>query len=215
MAKVVAPLLGWSASGQIAKTQVYAEWKGRPYARRYVIPANPNTAGQQLTRNTFKFLNALWQFLPAASIAAWGLYATVSRFTPRNGWLKQNNGPLRTQTDLLLLTASTAAGSGLVAASMVLVATSGGITATLVPPTLPVGWSIVSAHAMAIRDVNPQTSEIYDVGSAADVSAPYDCIITGLTNPNLYVVGGWFEYTKANGQPAFGVSLSDTETPLV
>ena len=213
MAKVVAPLLGWSASGQIAKTQVYAEWKGRPYARRYVIPANPNTAGQQLTRNTFKFLNALWQFMPAASIAAWQLYAVVSRFTPRNGWLKQNNGPLRTETDLLLLTASTAAGSGLVATSMVLVAASTQITATLVAPTVPVGWTVDAAHAVAIRNVDPQTSEIYDVGYATDVSAPYDCIITGLTDAVEYVVGGWFEYTKANGQKAYGVSLSDTETP--
>jgi len=213
MAKVVAPLLGWSASGQIAKTQVYAEWKGRPYARRYVIPANPNTAGQQLTRNTFKFLNALWQFLPAASIAAWQLYATVSRFTPRNGWLKQNNGVLRTETDLLLITPSTAAGSGLVASSMVLAVAPTQITATLVAPTLPVGWSIDSAHAMAIRNVDPQTSEIYDVGYGFDVAAPYDCVITGLTDAQEYVVGGWFEFTKANGQKAYGVAITDQATP--
>lgn len=213
MAKVVAPLLSWSALGQIAKTQVYSKWLGRPYVRRYVIPANPNTAGQQLTRNTFKFLNGLWQFLPASSIAAWTLYAKVNRFTPRNGWLKANVGPLRTETDLLLLVHSIAAGSGLVANSMTLVAGAGQITATLVKPGLPQGWTITKAHAMAIRDVDPQTSEVYNVRAADDATDPYDVVITGLGSGVLYVVGGWFEFVKANGETAYGVSLTDTETP--
>jgi len=50
MAKVKAPLLSFSAAGQIAETLVYFTWKGLDVVRQYVIPANPNTAKQQTQR---------------------------------------------------------------------------------------------------------------------------------------------------------------------
>lgn len=40
-------------SGKLASI-VFASWKGIAYGRLYVIPANPNTALQQVTRNKFK-----------------------------------------------------------------------------------------------------------------------------------------------------------------
>lgn len=46
MAKVKSPLLSLSASGSIAKTITFANWKGNAYVRELVIPANPRTAGQ-------------------------------------------------------------------------------------------------------------------------------------------------------------------------
>ena len=39
-----------SASGSFAKTLVASIWKGRPYMRQLVTPANPRTAGQLATR---------------------------------------------------------------------------------------------------------------------------------------------------------------------
>ena len=213
MPKITAPLLSFDASGQIAKTQVYSKWKGRPYVRRYVVPENPNTAGQQLTRNTFAFLNNLWKFLPAGAIGAWTQYADASRFTNRNGWLKQNVGPLRTETDLLNIVLSTAAGSGLIAAGLAVTPGAGSLELALTAPTLPAGWSIVMAHALAVRNVDPQTSDIYDVGSATDNSAPYAPTITGLTASEEYVCGGWFQFLKPNGDSAYGVSLQDVGTP--
>ncbi len=50
MAKVNGPFMSLSASGQFAKTLVASIWKGRPYMRQLVIPANPRTAGQQNVR---------------------------------------------------------------------------------------------------------------------------------------------------------------------
>lgn len=207
MATTRAPLLSWSASGAIAKTQVYAEWKGRPYVRRYVVPANPDTAEQQLTRNTFRFLNKLYQYLPAGALAAWELYGENSRFTARNGWLKQNNGPLREETTLADIILSPSAGSGLIATNLVLTPGNDQIQAVLTAPSLPVGWSIVQAHFLAVANVNPQTSAVYNAKSATDAAAPYDQTLTGLLNAQSYVVGGWFEYLKPNGDTAFGQSL--------
>jgi len=50
MAKVKGPLFSLDARGQIAKTLVYMGWKGIADVRKYVIPANPNTAAQQTQR---------------------------------------------------------------------------------------------------------------------------------------------------------------------
>src|SRR3546814_4148752 len=65
MAKTTAPLLSFGADGQIAKTMVYSKWKGIPYVRRHVVPANPQTVAQQLTRTTFSKLREMWKIAPA------------------------------------------------------------------------------------------------------------------------------------------------------
>lgn len=49
MAKVLMPLLSGSASGKFANAMVFQK-NGR--VREYVIPANPQTTGQMLVRNT-------------------------------------------------------------------------------------------------------------------------------------------------------------------
>ena len=77
MAKVKGPLFSLSASGQIAKTLVYGDWKGIDVVRKYVIPANPNTAGQQQQRGYFRNAVEDWHTdgFTAIDVAAWNLYA--------------------------------------------------------------------------------------------------------------------------------------------
>jgi len=65
MSKTTAPLLSLGASGQIASTLVASSWKGISYMRKYVIPANPRTAGQIAQRDVV-----------AASVNAWRMYLT-------------------------------------------------------------------------------------------------------------------------------------------
>ena len=49
MAKVTAPLMSMSASGQLGQTLVFDK-RGR--VRQYVVPANPQTSAQQLVRDS-------------------------------------------------------------------------------------------------------------------------------------------------------------------
>jgi hypothetical protein len=214
MARTTAPLLSWSASGQIAQTQVYSRWKGRGYVRRYVIPANPNTADQQETRNTFKWLNNFARYLPAGSIDAWTLYAANAQITERNAIIKQNLSNLRSQADLNNLIMSPSAGGGLVAAAIALTPGSAQISVALTAPTLPTGWTIVEAWAMAIRDQDPQTGLLYTT-TADSVAAPgpYTIVLTGLTASQLYQVGGWFVFQKPDLTFAYGVAILDQDTP--
>jgi len=81
MAKVKGPLFSLSASGQIAKTLVYGDWKGIDVVRKYVIPANPNTAGQQTQRGYFKAAVEDWHTdgFSAIDVAAWNLYALAQK----------------------------------------------------------------------------------------------------------------------------------------
>jgi len=206
MAKTNAPLLSWSASGQIAQTQVYSEWKGRPYVRRYVIPANPNTPAQASTRRAFQFLSAMWGFMPGSATGAWELYAQNSRFTATNGWIKQNLAAVRGATDLSNMILSTPAGNGLPAATMTPTPGVGQITVTLTAPSLPNGWSIVEAAALAVENVNPSTVDVTSIVAASVNSTPYEIALQGLESGTEYLVGGWFHYTRPDGKPAYGVS---------
>ena len=81
MAKVTGPLFSLSASGQIAKTLVFGDWKGIDIVRKYVIPANPKTAGQQTQRGFFSAAVEDWHTdgFTAIDVAAWNLYALAQK----------------------------------------------------------------------------------------------------------------------------------------
>lgn len=213
MARTVAPLLSFSAGGQIAKTQVYSVWKGRPYVRRYVVPSNPNSAAQQETRGAFKWLMNVWKFFPASAAEAWKAYADSLQITDRNAFAKANVSPLRSASDLTDFTLSPSARSGIIAADMNLTVGAGQVTVDLVEPSLPEGWAVVSAYAAAIRQQDPQTGAFYDVVAGSDASTPYSIVLTGLTSGQAYVVGGWFKFAKPDGSFAFGRSLQAVATP--
>jgi len=77
MAKLKAPLFSLSASGSLAKTLVYFNWKGINAVREHVVPTNPNTASQQTQRGYMT--SALAEFhgatYSADDITAWARLA--------------------------------------------------------------------------------------------------------------------------------------------
>jgi hypothetical protein len=214
MSRITAPLLSFGASGAIAKTQVYATWKGRPYVRRYAIPSNPNTTDQQETRNTFAWLNNVWKYMPSGAIGAWQAYGQNNRFTDRNGFIKRNLSDLRTQADLANFLFSPSANGGIAAAGIAATPGAGSLTLTLTAPTLPSGWTIVKAIAACIRQQDPQSGALYVVTSAEDATSPYTGLaLTGLTSAQVYVYGGWFQFQKPDTSYAYGEALMGTGTP--
>lgn len=71
MVKLQAPCLSLEASGSIAGALVFSKWKGRPYARSLVTPANPKSGGQVGMRAMFKFLAQKWNAISAGNKATW------------------------------------------------------------------------------------------------------------------------------------------------
>lgn len=210
MSKVTAPLLSFSASGQIGKAQVYGAWKGRQYARRYTIPANPQSAEQTLTRNTFSWLNNIYRYMPTDVLAAWAAYADNLRITDRNAFLKRNVGPMRDETDLLEMTISPSARAGIVAAGITVTPANDALGILLTAPTLPAGWTIARAVMVAIEDQDPQTDTDFAVHVATDSATPFDQTISGLKSAVTYLVGGFFVFNRPDGLLAYGESLQTT-----
>ena len=141
MAVPTAPLLSFSASGQIAKSMVFSRWKGRPYVRRYVIPSNPQSAAQTATRTVFAWGNAVWKLAPTLFQAPWDLFATGQVLTGRNAMLSSVVRNLRSQTDLSLMEFSPGAKGGLAPSSILTTAGVGTLTIDFTNPTPPTGWT--------------------------------------------------------------------------
>lgn len=71
MARVKAPLFSLEAGGTVAKTVVFSQWKGRPYARIHVVPLNPNTAKQVNVRTAMDLIVAAWALVSAPDKLLW------------------------------------------------------------------------------------------------------------------------------------------------
>jgi len=213
VAKTTAPLLSFGASGQIAKTQVYSKWKGRPYVRRHVIPSNPRTSEQTLTRTAFTWLQAVYKLAPALISAPWDAYAKGIVMTGRNAFTKQNLPTLRPATDLSVMVMSPGALGGLPPTAAVATPGSGQLSVAVTAPSdIPVGWTVASAVVAVIKDQDPQTDADYATFAGSDVSSPYTVVLTGLDTV-LYQVFAWLTWTRPDGLTAYSPSIQTSGTP--
>lgn len=89
MAKVTAPLFGFSASGKIADSLVFMKWKGIATVRKFLIPANPRTAAQTTQRNRMTAAVAAWHTVALTVLdqTAWNVLATLAA-KPLSGFNK-------------------------------------------------------------------------------------------------------------------------------
>lgn len=214
MAKVTGPLLSLGASGSIAKTIVVSKWRGKTYIRQHVIPANPKTTGQLMTRTVFKLLTQMWKLSGPFQIAPWNLFAKGRPFLGLNAHLGQNLKVLRAEADMNFFIGSPAAKGGL--APETVVATtgvgSGEVKATVVAPTPPTGWTLVGARAVAFPNQDPELDFIGPIIEGEDVTDPFEITLAGLPVATDCQVSAWLEWTKENGDQAFGVSITDQAT---
>lgn len=197
MSKVTAPLLSFSASGQIAKTMVYSEWKGVPYLRRYVIPANPRSSEQTLTRNLFGWLNNVWRIAPANFVAPWNAAAAGRPLTGRNLLIQHNIPVLRELTVATGMVMSPGAKAGLAATVTITPGDDQLTFAASAPDPLPSGWSIVKLVGVAIKQQDPQTDADYEVFAVEDTTSAYSVVMSGLESATAYVAAGWFVYQRS------------------
>lgn len=211
MAKTTAPLLSFGARGTIAKTAVYATWRGRSYVRRHVIPANPKTAEQTKTRSLFAWLNSIWKAYPTLSISPWDRFATGQAFLGRNAHIGQNISAMRDEIDIEDMIFSPGAKGGLGPLTFSPVGGVGVITCTFTQPAIPSGWTLQAAVACAIEAQNPQTASLFITVAAEEVSTPW--LVVALTVPaGTYWCGGWTRWAKPDGSIAYGPSLAAAAT---
>lgn len=91
MTRVQGPMFSVTASGTIGDAITYSNWKGLPYVRSRVIPANPQTADQTSIRNTLTAGVSAYQdtaSVPAASKLSWDYYASGTGMSGFNRYIK-------------------------------------------------------------------------------------------------------------------------------
>lgn len=214
MAKVKSPLLSIGAQGQIGKSQVYAVWRGVPYVRQHVTPANPRTVEQVTTRGTFHALVQLWKFLQGLSQAPWTANARGRPYTDRNKIVQTNLPVLRGQADMTNWVGSPGALGGFPLANLAAVggAASGEIDATLTTPPEPTDWTITSLTVQAIRDRDPVDLPAEIVQEAQELAPVADganaITLDGLAAGQDYVISAWIVWTRPDAQTAYGASLT-------
>lgn len=216
MAKLTGPLLSFGSKGQIGKAMVTASWRGIPYARQYVVPANPRTTAQQANRTMFALLREMYKLAPSVLRAPWDAFATGRPFLGVNKFVGENIRLMNGQTDMQLFLGSPGARGGLPPVSVAAAenGTPGELEVTVTVPTqLPDGWTVTSVAAAAFDDQDP--TGIFAGPLVADtVAAPGDVVtLAGLTSAVLNVAVGWVLYEKPDGKTAYSVSLATTATP--
>lgn len=222
MAKVKGPLLSLGASGQIGKSLVFGDWRGVKYAREHVVPANPNTTAQQLTRNTFTGADDQFKRMLTLAQAVWDASAVGKPFTARNKFISTFVRNLRGDADMTDYQGSPGVNGGLPLLSFTPV-TGGGageIDVVAEIPPEPVGWThdAVIYTAFLDRDpADPMTDFMEELESLAAAWAPgpppvSSDTLTGLLTGQDYAVSAWLRSTRADGVTAYGIGSTDIIT---
>ena len=92
MTRVTGPLFSLTASGTLGDVITYSSWKGLPYVRSRVIPANPQTDPQTSIRVTLTAGVSAWRddaSVPATSRSSWDFYASGTGMSGFNRYIKQ------------------------------------------------------------------------------------------------------------------------------
>lgn len=95
MVKVLGPMFSFEASGTIGNIATFSKWKGRPYVRQRVIPANPKSALQVATRAMLKFLSQAWIDVGSTPQGTWEELAAASQISPFNAYVGRNQSRFR------------------------------------------------------------------------------------------------------------------------
>jgi len=90
MALTKGPLFSLEASGTIGDAVVFSRWKGRSYARRHAVPANPKSVGQVSVRAAMKFLSQEWVNIAGDDQATWEDRADAANVSPFNAYCSNN-----------------------------------------------------------------------------------------------------------------------------
>lgn len=210
MAKIKGPLLSLSATGTVADTTTFAKWKGIPYVRQKVNPANPRTTAQVATRSVFGTAAKSWRRVPALFTEVWNDFILGRPLTGRNAYMGKYTENLRGETDLAQWQTSPGTRSGPAIPSLNgdTGAASGEIDMTYTAPTLPTGWTLDEIRFVYVPDQDPSTEWVETVQMDQDTTLNGTWGLTGLTPATVYAVSAYPKFTKDNGQTAFGASTT-------
>ena len=216
MAKISGPLLSLSATGSIAKSVVFGTWRGVKYARQHVVPANPKTIAQMLTRNTFQFGDDQYKRMLTLAQSPFIAGAIGKGFTARNIFISKYVSELRGDVDMSAYVASPGVNGGLPLLEFTAVdaVAAGTIDVSATIPPLPVGWTHDAVIYTLFKDRAPDAQMTDFMTEAESLAAAWAAgppkvstlALSGLTPTVKYAVSAFLRSTRADGVIAYGVS---------
>lgn len=90
MVRLTGPGLAQTAAGGLGKSLIFAQSKGRAYAKRWAAPANPNSTKQRAMRAIAQYLTHRWAELAPADVATWANATTRKNLPAYNHYLGYN-----------------------------------------------------------------------------------------------------------------------------
>lgn len=183
MATVTGPLLSMSASGQVAGSFVFSNWKGRPVVRQLVVPANPNSVLQVSVRAIARFLGQNYANLTAAEKADWLAAAQADAISQINAFQRHNQDRW-TQFLMPRVKATQAAGTAPVLGAQTLTGGVGELTVSQAITTANDIWGIVVC-ASQTTGFTPGRSNVKYVKYG--IAGPISAVLTGLAAGTWYV----------------------------
>jgi hypothetical protein len=180
------------------------------YARQHVVPANPRTIAQQNVRSLFAYLREMWKLAPAEVLATWDDFAAGRPFTGMNKFVGENVRVMNGETDMDNFIGSPGSRGGLPAVSFAAVTggSAGTIDWTLTPPSLPSGWTIAKAVAVAFPDADPTGIFSGPFVQSTDATSTYGGTLSGLGSAIPCQVSGWLVWNKPDGKLAYSVGTT-------
>jgi len=190
---------------------VNASWRGISYARRYVVPANPDTAAQQETRSVFAWLAGVWKQLAADAQAPWTAASTGQKYYNRNLYMGLNTKALRPGDDLSAYIGSPGANGGLPPESVAATGSSGTASVIVTPPDLPTGWTVSKVVATILKNDDPHSSTTYTSQTGSATASPWTISFSDL-DAGDYTVVGWVVYSVTGSSLKYGASINKSVT---
>ena len=212
MARTTGPLFSLTARGTIADTLTYSAWRGIPYVRSRVIPANPQSVAQTEVRNIFAFLSETWKRSPALFQAPWTAFATGQPFTNRNELIKRNIPALQGDANMNDFVWSPGALGGPAPLTQVITPAALQLTVDVTAPTPPTGWTLQAQISAILEDGDAEALAFRDITATEDLVAPYSIIFAGLSAATTYQVGSWLRWVRPDTTIAYSSALSGQGT---
>lgn len=148
MATVQGPLMSMQASGKLANSIVFGNWKGRPTVRGHVVPSNPQSAAQTGVRALMSFIGKNWANLSAGEKASWAALAAIGSYSNFNAFGSHNANRFG-QFTMPRVDPAAAAGTAPVNGTQTLIAGVGEFTVSQAITTANNIWGIVVCASMS------------------------------------------------------------------
>jgi len=202
MARLTAPLLSLAASGTIGDAITFSSWKGIPYARTRVIPANPNSVGQQEARGVFSTLNEMWKRMPQLARDPWQTWVSGQPLTARNKHIGENAGVMNGESDMDKLVMSVAGGQAVPPEGESFTPAALGMTCAATEPAAPPGYTLTSMIACMVPDGDPSPVLTVETVAQEDTETPFSILIENLLEVS-YQCAIWCKWTRDSDSKVF------------